>query len=112
MTALTFGKLFEGAYLSNVSAIVYTCPTTPASSCVKNMRVRFLNTSASSVTVLAYVATSAGVNTPFLYNIPIPSLGYIDTNVPTLGAGDSLTAQASVASVVSISEIGGVVFTS
>jgi hypothetical protein len=117
MTALTFQKLFAPVALANAVGIIFTCPAFPSSACVKNGRVRFTNTTGGAVTVTAYTTTAAapgnvpGPSNCFLNAVSIPANGYLDTNLPTLGAGDSFQAFASAAASITVSEIGGVIFT-
>lgn len=114
MTALTFQKLFTPRALSNVLEIVYTCPTAPASACLKNGRVRFTNTTGGAITVTAHTTAPsvvADASNMFLNAVSIAANGYLDVNLPTLGAGDSFQAKASAAASITVSEIGGVIFT-
>lgn len=114
MTALTIQRLFAPRALSNVVGIIYTCPTSPPSACLKDGRVRFTNTTAGAITVTAYTVIPAGTpaaGNMFLNAVSIPANGYLDTNVPTLGAGDTFQAFASAAASITVSEIGGVIFT-
>ena len=114
MTALTFQKLFSPGVLPNAVGIVYTCPTLTPSAVLKNGRVRFTNTTGGSVTVTAHavsVGGTPGANNMFLNAVPIPGNGFLDVDIPTLAAGDTFQAFASAAASITVSEIGGVVFT-
>lgn len=119
MTALTFQKLFAARALGNVASIVYACQTAPASACLKNGRVRFTNVTGGAVTVTAYTVPPAAAPTlgvpsasnMFLNAVSVPANGYLDVNLPTLGAGDTFQALASAAASITVSEIGGVIFT-
>lgn len=114
MTTLTIQKLFSPRALTNVVAIVYTCPVSPPSACLKNGRVRFTNTTAGAITVTAYtVGPSPAVpaaGNMFLNAVSIAANGFLDVNLPTLGAGDTFQAFASAAASITVSEIGGVIF--
>lgn len=115
MSAITIGKLFTARALSGVVETIYACPSSPASACLKTGRVRFTNTTGGAVTVTAHTVTPAAplaaASNMFLNAVSIPANGYLDVNLPTLGAGDSFQAFASAAASITVSEIGGVIFT-
>lgn len=114
MTTLTFQKLFSPRALPNAVAVIYTCPASPPSACLKNGRVRFTNTTGGAITVTAYTTAPAvlpAASNMFLNAVSIAANGFLDVNLPTLGAGDSFQAFASAAASITVSEIGGVIFT-
>jgi hypothetical protein len=111
--ALTFTQLFQPAQLTTSAAGYYTCPASPGSTVLKNGRVRFTNTSASAVAVTAYAVPkggSAGVSNMFLNAESIAPNAHMDVDIPTLASGDMFQALASAATSVTVSEIGGVLF--
>ena len=110
--AISLLKLFAPTVLGTAAAVVYTCPTSPTSSVVKNGRIRFTNTSGAVVTVTAYAVPSAGTpaaGNTFLNTYPISGNGYFDIDLPTLASGDTLQALASAATSITVHEIGGVI---
>lgn len=111
--ALTFSQLFTPVQLPNAAAVLFTMPTLPDTTVLKNGRVRLTNTSGGAVTVTLYAAASAtasGAANCCLNAVSIAANNYLDIDLPTLKAGDTLRGLASAATSITMHEIGGVLF--
>lgn len=111
--ALTFSQLFTPVQLPNAVAVLYTPPVDPATSVIKNGRVRLTNTTAGAVSATLYAAASATASSAancFLNAVSIAANGYLDVDLPTLKAGDTLRGFASAAASITMHEMGGVIF--
>jgi hypothetical protein len=111
--ALTVTQLFGPIQLAASVAVLYTMPTSPATSVLKNGRVRLTNTSMLAVPVTMHAAPSATASSAAnccLSTVSIPAGGYLDVDIPTLIAGDTLRGFAGTASVVTMHELGGVIY--
>lgn len=111
--ALTVTQLFQPVQLAASAGVLYTMPASPATSVLKNGRVRLTNTSASAVPVTLYAAPSAtasAVGNCCLSAVSIAGNSYLDVDIPTLIAGDTLRGFAGTASVVTMHELGGVLY--
>ena len=111
--ALTVSQLFSALQLPSSAAVLFSMPTAPASSVLKNGRVRLTNTSASAVPVTLYADTAAnasGVENCCLSAVSIAASAYLDVDIPTLKAGDTLRGFAGTANVVTMHELGGVIY--
>lgn len=109
--AITFSKLFAPVQLPASNGTVFTMSATPTTIILKNGRVRLTNTTAGAVAVTLYAVPSggsAGVGNMFLNAVSVAGNNYLDTDIPTLAAGDSLQGFAGAATSVTIHEIGGV----
>lgn len=110
--AVSIVKLFSPTQLGTAVATIYTAPTNPAST-VKNGRVRLTNTSASAATATLYTVPSggaAGAGNECLAAVSIPAGQNLDIDFPSLGPGDTLQGLSGTASAITISEMGGVVY--
>ena len=108
--ALTFSKLFAPQQLPAAVGTIFTCPT-PSTTVLKNGRVRLLNTAVGVMSVTLYAVPSGGSATAsncFLSGMAISAGSFLDTNIPTMASGDTLQGFATVATSVTISEMGGV----
>jgi len=111
--ALTFSQLFPPAQLPNAVAVLFTMPTSPATTVLKNGRVRLTNTTGGAVSVTLYAdasATASSAANCCLNAVSIAANGYLDVDLPTLKAGDTLRGLASAATSITIHEMGGVLF--
>jgi hypothetical protein len=112
--ALSITQLFTPVQLPAAVNVLYTVPATlPATAVIKNMRVRLTNTSASPVAVTLYADASANASSAANECLPAVSIanaGYLDVDIPTLKYGDTLRGFAGTANVVTMHEIGGVVY--
>lgn len=111
--ALSFIKLFAPLQLANAAGIIYTCPLSPATTVLKNGRVRLANTTGGAVTATLYAVPNAGVpgvTNEFMAAQSIPANSFVDVDVPTLAAGDTLQGLAGAAASITIHELGGVLY--
>lgn len=111
--ALTITQLFKPVQLPNAAAVLFTMPTTPTTLVLKNGRVRLTNTSGVAVAVTLYAdvaATASGAANCCLNGVSIGGNGYLDIDIPTLAAGDTLRGFAGTANVITIHELSGVYY--
>lgn len=111
--ALTITRLFAPTVLTGEAATVYTVPSSPATTVLKGGKVRFTNTSNVAVAVTAYAVPNAGsavAGNAFLNAESIGPNSHLDVALPSLAAGDFFQAFASAVTSVTVSEIGGVLF--
>jgi hypothetical protein len=111
--ALTFTKLFAPQQLPNATGTIYTCPASPSTTVLKNGRVRLTNTTAGAVTATLYAVPSAGAaadSNAFMKAQSIPANSFVDVDLPTLAAGDTLQGLAGAATSITIHELGGVLY--
>ncbi len=110
--AFSFQKLFLPQQLATAAAVIFTMPASPTTSILKNGRVRLTNTSAGPVSVTLYadvVGDASGADNCFLNAKSIAQNDFLDVDIPTMGAGDTLRGFASAATSITIHEIGGVI---
>ncbi len=109
--AMTFTQLFTPVQLPNAVGVLYTQSVTGG--VLKNGRVRLCNTSASPVPVTLYADVAANASSAancFLSAKSIAANDYIDIDIPTLKAGDTLRGFAGTASVITMHELGGIIW--
>lgn len=108
MATLTFKQLFAPNQVDNAAPeTLYTCP---ANTITRNLRVRFANTTAGAVTIKAWAVPSAGSAADSNVCLPTYSIGansYIDVDIPILGGGDFVQAQASAATSITATCLDG-----
>lgn len=103
-------KLFEPVVLGVAAAAIYSAPSTSSTIVVKNLRVRLVNVSGAAASVTLYAVPSGGsvgAGNNCLDQKSIPGHDYLDVDIPSLKAGDTLQGLSSVASVITVHEIGG-----
>ena len=112
--ALTILQLFAPTHLGLAAAAIYSAPTSPTTSVVKNGRVRLTNTTGAAETVTLYVAPSATGSSAAnccLNAVSIAANSYLDVDLPTLAAGDTLRGKSgAVANAITVHELGGVLY--
>lgn len=113
--ALTISQLFAPIQLPAATAVLFTMPdaTAQPNAVLKNGRVRLTNTSNAAAPVTLYAAASATASSAAnccLSTQSIPANSYMDVDIPTLKAGDTLRGMAGTASVVTMHEMGGVLY--
>lgn len=111
--ALTFQQLFAPVQLPAAVGVIFTLAAAPASNVLKNGRVRLTNTTAGAVTATLYAAAAAApsaANNCFLNAVSIAANGYLDVDIPTMSAGDTLRGFAGAATSITIHEMGGVIY--
>ena len=111
--ALTVTKLFSPVQLPAAVAVLFTMASSPATNTLKNGRVRLTNTSGAAVPVTLYADVAATANGPAiccLNAVSIPANGYLDLDIPTMSAGDTLRGFAGTAGVITMHEMGGILY--
>lgn len=112
--AITYVKLFDSNHVDNASVeTLYTVPSTPSTTLLRNGRVRFTNVTAGSVMLDVYAVASGGSPTianALLYQYALPAYSALDIDIPVLGASGSIRAQAGAASSITAHAIDGVLF--
>lgn len=111
--ALTISQLFPASQIATgAAAVLYTMPTDPGTSVLKNGRIRLTNTTAGALTVSLYAdvaATASGAANAFLDVYSIAAHTSAEVDIPTLKAGDTLRGLASGAGVTA-HEMGGTIY--
>lgn len=111
--AISYSKLFQPTALTASAATLYTVPTVPATSLLRGARVRLTNTSAAAKTARLNAVPSGGAaadSNVFFADQTVPASGYVDVDVPIMGAGDILQASAAGGVGVNVQIIAGGVF--
>lgn len=109
--ALSFQQLFAPRQVNNAAAdTLFTLPTTPGSTVLRNGRIRFVNTTGAFVTIKAWAVPSGGTPSDANLMLPVTSIatnGYVDVDVPMLSAGGFVAAQAGAAASVTAQFLDG-----
>lgn len=111
--AISLIQLFAPVQLGTSAGIIYTCPTSPATSVLKNGRIRLSNTSGAAVAVTLYAVPSSGApaaSNCFLPGVSIPGGQALDVDIPTLKAGDTLQGFAGAGTSITALEEGGILY--
>lgn len=113
--ALTITQLFTPIQLPAAAAVLFSMPAAAAqpSAVLKNGRVRLTNTSNAAVPVTLYAAAAATASAAAnccMNAQSIPTNSYIDVDIPTMMAGDTLRGYAGTANVVTMHEMGGMLY--
>jgi hypothetical protein len=111
--ALTISQLFAPQVLPNAAGLLFAMPVAPVTSVLKNGRVRLTNTTAGAVTATLYAdvaATASSAANCFLNAVSIAANSFLDVDVPTLKAGDTLRGLASAGASITMHEMGGVLY--
>ena len=112
--AITYIKMFDSNHVDNASVeILYTVPSSPTTTLLRNGRVRFTNVTAGSVMLDVYAVASGGSPTianAMLYQYAMPAYSALDVDVPVLGAGGTIRSQAGAASSITAHAVDGVLF--
>ncbi|WP_167313415.1 hypothetical protein [Ralstonia insidiosa] len=110
--AVSIVKLFSPVQLGTAASIIYTAPTNPPST-AKNGRVRLTNTTGLAASATLYTVPNGG--TPSAGNeclpaVSIPAGQNLDVDFPSLGPGDTLQGLSGTANAITVSEMGGVLY--
>lgn len=111
--AIAYQKFFPPTLLTTSDATIYTVPSVPATTLLRNARVRLTNFTASATTARVHAVPnggSIGTTNTFFYDVTIPADDYVDVDVPIMAAGDTIQARAGTASAVNIQAISGGLF--
>lgn len=110
--ALSFIKLFPPTQLGTSAASIYNVPAAPATTLLRNGRVRLTNeaTSAAACSLYAVPAgtTTATTTNAFLPGVSIAPNQSLEVDVPQLRAGDAIYAVCGVAAAVNAQAMDGV----
>lgn len=113
--ALAWSLLFAPNQLDNAAPeTLFTVPTTPATSLLRNGRVRFVNTTAGAVTVTAWAVPLAGTAGDTNCCLPVVSIAaesYTDVDIPIMNAGAFFQAQAGAATSITAVLLDGFIQT-
>ncbi len=111
--AITFSQLFAPNQVNDASAeTLYTVPTTTTGTIVRNMRVRFSNTTALAATIQAWAVPQSGSASDSNCCLPETSMAansYMDIDVPVIAAGGTFRAQAGTSNSITAVCIDGFV---
>jgi hypothetical protein len=111
--AVSVGALFSPTVLTATAAVIYTVPTSPATTTLVNGRVRFTNTSGASRAITLYAVPASGTAGAGNCQMNAEALAqntHVDVDVPLMGPGGTLQAFADAASDVTMSAIAGSLF--
>lgn len=110
---INISQLFAPAQLGTSLATYLTIPSTPASNTLMNGRVRFTNTTSGAVTVTAHAVESGGSasdSNAICKDKSIPANDFTDIDLPLMGIGDFFQAKAGAATSITVSCLGGIIF--
>jgi hypothetical protein len=113
MATLTIQQLFTPVVLGTSSGVIFSMPTTPVTSTLKNARMRLTNTTGSAVSVTLYAAPAATASAAancFMSARSIAANDSIEADIPTLAAGDTLRGLAGAGASITCHEMGGVIY--
>lgn len=115
MPTLEIKQLFAPVVLPAAAAVLFTMPTAAASpgTTLKNGRVRLSNTTGAPVAATLYSDAAATASGPGNIAYPtknIPANDYVDVDIPTMKAGDTLRGFAGAAASITMQEMGGVLY--
>lgn len=112
MPTLEIKQLFSPVVLPSAAAVLYTMPVA-AGTVLKNGRVRLSNTTAAPVAATLYSDVAATASGPGNIAYPtknIPANDFVDVDLPTMKAGDTLRGFAGAAASITMQELGGVLY--
>jgi hypothetical protein len=107
---IQFIQLFDPNVVNSTTETLYTVPSTPTSTILRNARVRFANTTAGAVSITAWAVPSGGSAADATCCLPVVSIaayGYIDVDVPVIAAGGTIRAQAGAATSITATSLDG-----
>lgn len=110
--ALQIKQLFSPVALPAVAAVLYTMPTDTATTTLKNGRVRLSNTTAGALQATLYADVAATASSAANIALPATTIGansYLDVDLPTMKAGDTLRGFGSAVGIT-MQELGGVLY--
>ncbi len=108
---IQFVQLFDPNVVNNAAVeTLYTVPASPTNTILRNARVRFANTTAGAVTIEAWAVPSGGsatASTSCLPTLSIAAYDYVDIDIPVIGAGGTIRAQAGAATSITATCLDG-----
>jgi hypothetical protein len=108
--ANTFSQLFAPVVLTTSSAVLYTMPTSPTNTILRNGRIRLTNTTAGIVSGTLYAdvaATPSAAANACLSAYNIAANSFVDVDLPVLKAGDTLRGLASANTSITVHHVDG-----
>jgi len=109
--ALTFSQLFASKQVASASPdTLFTLPTTPGNTILRNGRVRFVNTTAGAVTIKSWAVPLSGTAADANVLLPTTSIAansYLDVDLPVMAAGGFVQAQAGAATSITAEHLDG-----
>jgi len=110
---LAFSQFFASKLVNNAAPdTLFTIAASPASNLLRNGRVRFANVTAGAVTIKAWAVPAAGAAADANVVLPTLSLAansYVDLDLPLVGPGGFVQAQAGAVSSIAACSIDGFV---
>jgi hypothetical protein len=110
--AIEIKQLFSPVAVPAAVGVLYTMPTLPTTTTLKNFRARFSNTTGGAITLILYADVAATASSAANVAYPTTSIaanGYVDVDIPTLKAGDTLRGNGSAVGIT-MQELGGVLY--
>lgn len=112
--AITYVKLFDSNHVDNAAVeTLYTVPSTPSTTLLRNGRVRFTNVTGGAVLLDVYAVPSggsAGIDNALLYQYSLAANSALDIDIPVISAGGTIRAKAGAASSITAHGVDGVLF--
>lgn len=111
--ALTYIKFFEPVQLGATVSTLYTVPSSPSTTLVRNGRIRLTNTTAGAVTATIYAVPAAGSeadSNAIIKAYSIAANSYLDIDLPVMKAGDILKGLAGAATSITAHMIEGLLW--
>lgn len=111
--AVQVTPLFSPTQLAASVGTIYAMPTSPTTLALAQGMIRFTNTSAGSRAITWYAVPSggtAGASNCQMNAEALAANAHVDISVPVLGPGGSIQAFADAANDVTISCLGGNLF--
>lgn len=114
-TNLDVQYLFDPNEIDNAGAeTLYTVASTPTTIIVRNIQVNIVNTTGTAATITVWAVPSgrsADDTTAVLKDYSVNGADYLTLNIPELDAAATLQAQAGTANAITISSLGGTIYT-
>ena len=111
MASITRTVLFASEDVDSASAdTLFTVPTSPSSLILINGRLRFVNHTGGAVTVKAWAVPLSGSALNSNLFLPTTSIGansYLDVDIPQMGPGAFVQAQAGAATSITAIPLDG-----
>jgi hypothetical protein len=112
--ALSRTLLFTPEDVDNAAADdLITVPSAPSTNLLINGRVRFVNDTVGAVTITAWAVPSGGTAGHTNICLPVTSIAansYLDVDIPQIGAGGKLQAQAGAATSITAQCLDGAIY--
>lgn len=113
MGTVTYQRFFTPQMLSTTAVNIYQLAQTPTTLISRGWRIRLTNITASPASVTLYnvpLGSSPQTQNEIINAGPVPANSYIDIDIPIMGSGDALWAQASVTSALVLHLLNGILY--